>query len=154
MKQAIEKAVIACDARVIIWDTISDAMDALTVEEQAHVMKWCKSLVAMYNCSLILIAHQKKPPAGAKDGSQGGMGTESGVQGSSTITKSATWILMLARDKVNDDPIIRNTTVLELTKNRDASDTGPAGELYYEVETHTIHNKNDYFNSRGGEFYG
>ena len=154
MKQAIEKAVIACDARVIIWDTISDAMDALTVEEQAHVMKWCKSLVAMYNCSLILIAHQKKPPAGAKDGSQGGMGTESGVQGSSTITKSATWILMLARDKVNDDPIVRNTTVLELTKNRDASDTGPAGELYYEVETHTIHNKNDYFNSRGGEFYG
>ena len=66
MKQAIEKAVISCNARVIIWDTISDAMDALTVEEQAQVMKWCKSLVAMYNCSLILIAHQKKPTAGAK----------------------------------------------------------------------------------------
>lgn len=152
MKQAIEKVVIACDARVIIWDTVSDALDALTVEEQAQVMKWCKSLVNMYNCSLVLIAHQKKPPSGAKDGSQGGMGTESGVQGSSTITKSATWILMLARDKVNDDPIVRNTTVLELTKNRDASDTGPAGELYYEVETHTIHNKAEYFNVRGGEF--
>jgi archaellum biogenesis ATPase FlaH len=141
MKAAIEKAVISCDARVIIWDTISDALDALSVDEQAQVMKWVKSLVAMYNCSIIMIAHQRKPPAGAKDGSKGGVGTESGVQGSSTITKSATWILMLARDKMNDDPIIKNTTFLELPKNRDASETGKAGELYYEIATHTLHNK-------------
>lgn len=144
MKKAIEKAVISCNARVIIWDTISDALDALTVEEQAHVMKWCKSLVAMYNCSLILIAHQRKPPAGAKDGAKGGMGSESGVQGSSTITKSATWILMLARDKTSEDPIIRNTTFLELPKNRDASETGKAGELYYDIPTHTVHNKQEW----------
>lgn len=152
MKQAIEKAVISCNARVIIWDTISDALDALTVEEQAHVMKWCKSLVAMYSCSLILIAHQRKPPAGAKDGSKGGMGTESGVQGSSTITKSATWILMLARDKTSDDPLIRNTTLLELTKNRDASDTGSVGELYYDVATHTLHNKAEWLENNVAQF--
>ena len=152
MKQAIEKAVISCDARVIIWDTISDALDALTVEEQAHVMKWCKSLVAMYNCSLILIAHQRKPPAGAKDGAKGGMGSESGVQGSSTITKSATWILMLARDKTNDDPIIRNTTFLELPKNRDASETGRAGELYYDIATHTVHNKQEWLENNPNMF--
>ena len=152
MKQAIEKAVISCNARVIIWDTISDALDALTVEEQAHVMKWCKSLVAMYNCSLILIAHQRKPPAGAKDGAKGGMGSESGVQGSSTITKSATWILMLARDKTNPDSVIRNTTFLELPKNRDASETGSAGELYYEISTHTIHNKQDWLENNPVQF--
>ncbi len=152
MKQAIEKAVISCNARVIIWDTISDALDALTVEEQAHVMKWCKSLVAMYNCSLILIAHQRKPPAGAKDGAKGGMGSESGVQGSSTITKSATWILMLARDKTNEDPVIRNTTYLELPKNRDASETGKAGELYYDISTHTIHNKQEWMEKNPAQF--
>jgi KaiC/GvpD/RAD55 family RecA-like ATPase len=152
MKQAIEKAVISCNARVIIWDTISDALDALTVEEQAHVMKWCKSLVAMYSCSLILIAHQRKPPAGAKDGAKGGMGSESGVQGSSTITKSATWILMLARDKTSEDPIVRNTTLLELPKNRDASETGAAGELYYEISTHTIHNKQEWLEKNPASF--
>lgn len=152
MKQAIEKAVISCNARVIIWDTISDAMDALTVEEQAQLMKWCKSLVAMYNCSLILIAHQRKPPAGAKDGSKGGMGTESGVQGSSTITKSATWILMLARDKTNEDILVRNTTILELPKNRDASETGFAGELYYDVSTHTIHDKDEWMQNNPHQF--
>ena len=152
MKQAIEKAVISCNARVIIWDTISDALDALAVEEQAHVMKWCKSLVAMYNCSLVLIAHQRKPPAGAKDGAKGGMGTESGVQGSSTITKSATWILMLARDKTNEDPIIRNTTYLELHKNRDASSTGSAGELYYDISTHTVHNKQEWMENNPVQF--
>lgn len=152
MKKAIEKAVISCNARVIIWDTISDALDALTVEEQAQVMKWCKSLVAMYNCSLILIAHQKKPPSGAKDGAKGGMGSENGVQGSSTITKSATWILMLARDKTNDDPVIRNTTFLELPKNRDASETGKAGELYYDIATHTVHNKQEWMEANPHQF--
>lgn len=149
MKQAIEKAVISCNARVIIWDTISDACDSLSVEEQAQLMKWCKSLVAMYNCSLILIAHQKKPPQGAKDGAKGGMGTESGVQGSSTITKSATWILMLARDKTAEDISTRNTTFLELSKNRDASETGKAGELYYDISTHTIHNKQEWVEANG-----
>jgi archaellum biogenesis ATPase FlaH len=152
MKQAIEKAVISCNARVIIWDTISDACDALAVEDQAQLMKWCKSLVAMYNCSLILIAHQRKPPQGAKDGAKGGMGKESGVQGSSTITKSATWILMLARDKTSEDDFVRNTTILELSKNRDASETGKAGELYYNINTHTIHNKQEWLEQNPGEF--
>jgi archaellum biogenesis ATPase FlaH len=152
MKQAIEKAVISCNARVIIWDTISDALDALTIEEQAQVMKWCKSLVAMYNVSLILIAHQKKPPQGAKDGSKGGMGSENGVQGSSTIVKSATWILMLARDKTNEDYTIRNTTFLEMPKNRDASETGKAGELYYDISTHTIHNKQEWLENNPASF--
>lgn len=152
MKQAIEKAIISCDCRVVIWDTISDSMDSLSVEEQAQLMKWCKSLVAMYNCSLILIAHQRKPPAGAKDGAKGGMGTESGVQGSSTITKSATWILMAARDKTAEDPIIRNTTFLELTKNREASETGPAGELYYEISTHTLFDKQKWLEDNPATF--
>jgi archaellum biogenesis ATPase FlaH len=152
MKIAIEKAIISCECRVIIWDTISDAMDALSTDEQAHLMKWCKSLVAMYNCSLILIAHQRKPPAGAKDGAKGGMGTESGVQGSSTITKSATWILMAARDKTSDDPILRNTTFLELTKNREASETGPAGELYYDINSHTLHSKQKWLEDNPASF--
>jgi len=116
IQAAVEKSVISCGCRVVVIDTVSDINDALTTEEQAQFMKWCKSLVAMYNCTLILIAHQRKPPAGTKDGSKGGMPTESGVQGSSTITKSATWVLMCARDKMNEDPEIRNTTFLELTK--------------------------------------
>jgi len=152
MKIAIEKAIISCDCRVVVWDTISDACDALAVDEQAQLMKWCKSLVAMYNCSLILIAHQRKPPAGAKDGAKGGMGTESGVQGSSTITKSATWILMAARDKTSDDPITRNTTFLELTKNREASETGPAGELYYDINSHTLYDKQEWLENNPAQF--
>lgn len=31
--------------------------------------------------------------------------------------------------------------------------TGGAGEYYYDNETHTVHDKEDYLSSRGGEFY-
>jgi len=41
---------------------------------------------------------------------------------------------------------------LALSKNRDASDTGPAGELYYEVATHTIHNKQEWLENNGVSF--
>lgn len=146
MKKAIERAVISGGAKIIVWDTISDTMDSLTVDEQAQLMKWIKSMVGMYEVSFILIAHQRKVPSGQKDGSQGAFGTESGVQGSSTITKSATWVLMAARDKTSEDPIEKNTTYLQLTKNRDCSETGDAGAVYYDMQTHTLHDRDTWLN--------
>ena len=52
--------------------------------------------------------------------------------GSSTMMKSASWIVMMQRDKYNTDDIIRNTTILTLSKNRSQGETGPAGEIYYD----------------------
>ena len=44
--------------------------------------------------------------------------------------------------------------MLFLVKNRSGSVTGKAGEIYYDQQSHQMYDKDDYFNSRGGEFYG
>jgi len=139
LKSAIEKLIIKCDCKVIVIDTISDMFDGLTTDEQAVLMKWQKSIVNRYNVAIINISHQRKAGSGEKDGSQGAMGNESSLHGTSTLIKSAAWILMLARNKVSDDLIERNTTHMMLPKNRGAGETGPAGDLYYDSNTHTLH---------------
>lgn len=152
LKAAIEKLIIACNCRVIVVDTISDMFDGLSTDEQAVLMKWQKSIVNRYNCSIINISHQRKAGSGEKDGSQGAMGNESSLHGTSTLIKSSAWILMLARDKMSEDPIERNTTRMGLPKNRGAGETGNAGALYYDSETHTLHDLDDWLSSQHNTF--
>jgi twinkle protein len=71
--------------------------------------------------------------------------TEDSIHGSSTIIKSASANILLSRDKYAEDEVERNTTKIVLSKNRLVGLTGPAGELYYENYTHTLHNKEEYF---------
>lgn len=57
------------------------------------------------------------------------------TRGSRNISKEAWTVVMLTRDKVNPDPLVRNTTNLLIEKNRHASITGPAGSIYFDVNT-------------------
>jgi twinkle protein len=57
------------------------------------------------------------------------------TRGSRNISKEAWTVVMLTRDKVNPDPVVRNTTHLLVEKNRHASITGPAGEVYFDINT-------------------
>lgn len=152
MKQRIEQLIIQCECQIIVWDTISDSFDMLTVDEQAQLMMWMKGIVTNYPVSFVLIAHQRKVGTGEKDGSQGGIGTESGVQGSSTLVKSAAWIIIASRDKMNEDPIIRNTTNLFMPKNRGAGTTGECGKLFYDGQTHTLHDFDDWVGKQDVSF--
>ena len=139
LKAAIEQLIIACDCKVIILDTISDMFDGLSTDEQAVLMKWQKSIVNRYNVLIINISHQRKAPSGTKDGGEGAMGNESSLHGTSTLTKSSAWIIMLARNKMAEDIIEKNTTKVGVPKNRGAGETGDGGSLFYDNQTHTMH---------------
>lgn len=152
MKKRIEQLIVQCGCQVIVWDTISDSFDMLTIDEQAQTMMWMKGMVTQYPVSFILIAHQRKVGSGEKDGSQGGIGTESGVQGSSTLVKSAAWVVIASRDKMNEDEVIRNTTNLFMPKNRGAGTTGECGKLYYDNKTHTLYDFDNWAANNGVNF--
>ena len=152
LKDAIEKLIIACNCKVVVIDTISDMFDGLSTDEQAVLMKWQKSIVNRYNVAIINISHQRKAASGEKDGGQGAMGNESSLHGTSTLIKSSAWILMLARDKMSEDPVTRNTTRLGLPKNRGAGETGDAGSLYYDNITHTLHDLDEWMSKKVGMF--
>lgn len=153
LKEKILELIIACECNVICLDTLSDILDNTSIDEQQGFTKWIKSVINKYHVLVILICHQKKPPSGAKDGSKGAMGDESSVQGSSTIVKSVALNIMLARNKLSEDPFERNVTTVALTKNRSGSDTSPeACKIYYDSETHSLHDLNDWMAEHPTQF--
>jgi archaellum biogenesis ATPase FlaH len=144
LQAAIEKLIIQCNCKVIVIDTLTDWFDSMPVDEQEKVMKWQKSIVNRYGVILINIVHQRKTSANQTDGSKGGEATESGIHGTSTQIKSASLIVTLKRDKLNECETTRNTVFVGITKNRGAGETGDAGAMYYDNKTHTLHDLDEW----------
>lgn len=140
LQEVIEQMIISSGCRVIVLDPLQDVLDGLSNDEQAVFMKWAKSMIKSHGVLFIFINHKRKSQANTP----GGM-NESDIHGSSTIIKSASVNILLSRDKQAEDDIVRNTTAIVVSKNRMCGLTGPAGELYYDNYSHTLHNKAEYF---------
>ena len=141
IQDTIEELVVGCGVKIVILDPLQDVLDGLSNEEQALFMKWAKGLIKSHGTTLCLINHMRKTPAG-----QSGADHESNIMGSSTIIKSASANILLKRDKMSEDPVVRNTTEISVTKNRLYGLTGPAGAVYYDNQTARLHNLDDWLN--------
>ncbi len=139
LQDKIEEMVISCGVRVIILDPISDLFDGLPLDAQANLMKWQKSIVKNYNCTFINIAHIRKGTSNKDSASTGAFVPEEAVIGASQQVKSASWVIMLQRDKYHTSDIVRNCTHIVLTKNRSNGITGKAGSMYYCNQTHRLY---------------
>lgn len=139
IQETIEELVVSCGCKVIILDPLQDILDGLSNEEQALFMKWMKGFIKSHGVTFVLINHMRKSD---KSGEQD-------IMGSSTIIKSAAANIILRRDKLAEDPIVRNTTVAEVAKNRVCGLTGPAGGAYYDNATHTMHDLEDWLKENG-----
>jgi KaiC/GvpD/RAD55 family RecA-like ATPase len=135
IKDTIEELVVGCGAKVIVLDPLQDILDGLGNEEQAEFMKWAKGFMKSHSVTFVFINHMRKTPAG-----QNGADSEQNIMGSSTIIKSASANILLKRDKMAEDELTRNSTEISVTKNRVCGLTGPAGSIYYDNNTHTLHN--------------
>ena len=69
---------------------------------------------------------------------------EEDLMGNSAIYKSAACNLMFSRNKEATDDVERNTTVMKATKIRWTGKTGIAGQYYYDNETHTMWDLDDW----------
>jgi len=107
-------------------------------------MKWAKGFQKSHNVLFVFINHMRKTPAG-----QNGADNEQNIMGSSTIIKSASANILLKRAKMAEDPIVRNTTEISVPKNRVCGLTGPAGAAYYDNDTHTMCNLQEYLKEHG-----
>lgn len=149
-QDTIEQMIISSGVKIIVIDPWSDVLDGLSNEEQALAMKWLKSCIKSHGCSFFLINHVRKSQNGGKnDQSAGGKITESDIMGSSTIMKSASANILLMRNKDAEDIQERNTTNISLAKNRLLGLTGPAGKVYYDFETHTLHDLEEWSKQNG-----
>jgi len=149
LQDKIEEMVISCGVKVIILDPISDLLDGLPLEQQANLMKWQKSMLKNYNVTFINIAHIRKGSNNKESASTGAFVPEEAVIGASQQVKSASWVIMLQRDKYNDSDIIRNCTHITLSKNRSNGTTGKAGSMYYCNQTHRLYDFEAWCNENG-----
>lgn len=141
IQETVEQLVIACGCKLIVLDPLQDVLDGLSNEEQAVFMKWAKGFIKSHNVLFIFINHMRKTPAGQQGGDN-----EQNIMGSSTIIKSASANILLRRNKMSENSLIRNITWIDVTKNRVCGITGPAGGVYYENHSHTLHNLDQYLN--------
>ena len=149
-KAVVEQMVISSGVKLVVIDVWTDiGVDGLSIDEQAVAMKWIKSMIKSHNCTFFLINHVRKGQSGQQDQSAGAMITESDIIGSSSIMKSASANILLVRNKLAEDSVERNSTKLFLSKNRLFSETGPAGVIYYDSETHTMHDLDEWLNNNG-----
>lgn len=139
IQETIEELVVSCGCKVIILDPLQDILDGLSNEEQATFMKWMKGFIKSHGVTFVLINHMRKSE---KSGEQD-------IMGSSTIIKSAAANIILRRNKLAEDPIERNTTNAEVAKNRVCGITGPAGGAYYDNQTHTMHDLDEWLKENG-----
>lgn len=146
VKDLIMQMVIECEAKLVVVDPLQDLLDGLSNEEQSTFMKYLKGMVKSHDVTFVLVNHVRKSSGGSKANSTGADIHEEDFQGSSSIFKSASCNLLFTRDKESENEIVRNTTTMKCTKMRWTGRTSPkAGEYYYENETHTLYDLEDYF---------
>lgn len=144
IQEVIEQMIIASGVKLIIIDPLQDLIEGMSNEDQGLFMKWCKSIIKSHGVSFVLINHMRK-----KNGGDDSIKvSESDIMGSSTIMKSASANILLARDKEAEDEIERNTTYVTLPKSRLTGDTGSAGKIFYDKYTHVMHDFDEYFSSK------
>ena len=151
--------------KVVLGDT-GERFVSFDINPQDPVedtLKQCKYAISVYNAEYIFIDHlQRLAYLSGTDGATAAL-TELGVKltelakrrnvgiicishvnsdgktkYASSIEEEAIVLIEMSRDKKAEDVQERNTTYLEITKNRPYALTGPAGMLTYDVETDMV----------------
>lgn len=79
-----------------------------------------KTLTMELNIALICVIHQNR---------------NGEIRGTAGVEQLANIVIRMSRDLTSKDDFIRNTTVVEVQKNRFCGRTGPGGLMHYESET-------------------
>lgn len=147
VKKQIEKLIKKHGCQLIVIDPLNDLFDASSWDEQSAFVKWMK-VTLKKGITFSCVCHVRKGQISTdKNGKRVERElTEDDVSGLSLITKSAGANIFLNRNKYSDDPVIKNVTKATLGKCRWTGITGVAGEWYYDLNTHTMHNYKKFFN--------
>lgn len=117
--------VVGRGCRFVLLDHLSMVVSGHSEQNERRALDYLSTRLEMMvkelEFSLILVSH---------------VNDEGLTRGSRYISKIADIRIDLSRDKVNPDPVVRNTTNLVISKNRFCGKTGPAGSLIFDPETY------------------
>lgn len=141
VEKQIEQMVKQHGCKVIVIDVLSDLLRSLDNSEQEKHMMWQKLMVKR-GIIIVNVLHTRKPPADGQGKQR--KATEYDAIGSSSFVQSAHINIVFNRDKMSEDPVERNTTIVDMPKCRGGI-TGHATDLYYDFKTRELHDLIDYF---------
>lgn len=150
-KKNAEYLVRAKDVKVLVVDTLTKLIEGEPTDAVYKFLKWQNDFVVHNKCIIINICQVRKNHGSKKANSRGADLSEEDISGLGVIFQTGACNILFMRDKEAEDPVIRNSTRIVMSKCRWSGITGPAGTIYYDNETHTLHDKGEYFSSMGGE---
>lgn len=130
-----------CDVIVVdpIQAGINSSDNGAIIEFMDTLLKFAKET----DTCVIAVSHMKKP-----SDSDPHSVSEYSLLGSSSINQIAFNTILMSRDKMNEDPIKKSATKLQLVKCRRTGNTGEAGWLRYDHETtHMFATANPYIDT-------
>lgn len=150
LKLQIEKLIRKYGCKTILIDPIQDAFEGASLDEQTSFIKYLKTIIKD-GIAVIVVAHitKGKTEVDKKTGKRVmRMLTEDDFAGVSNLAKSSGCTILTMRDKYADDPVEKNTTYVDVGKCRWSGRTGHAGKWYYEPESHTMYDLNDWLSGQ------
>ena len=139
LKETILQGIKLHDSKVLLIDPITSLFSDKTNEQQASFMKFLETIKNRHGITVLMSAHTRKGGTGEKDKGEGASYGEESIRGSSSIVGTSTIVILLSRDKMNPDPIERNTTKISVSKSRTYSITGrDVASIYYSPQHHTL----------------
>lgn len=141
LKKQVDRSWKQYGSRLFILDPLSDVLRSLGNDAQEEFMMWEKQM-KKEGLVLVNILHTRKPMPD-KEGKIRPV-TEYDALGSSSFVQSADINIVLNRDKMAVDSVIRNTTKVEVPKLRGGT-TGHICDLYYDPNTRRQYDKEVYF---------
>lgn len=130
--------------RILVIDVLTDILRGSNADAQEDHMMWQKRILKS-GVTIINVLHTRKPPQNA-DGSWR-KATEYDAFGSSSFVQSAAINIVVSRDKMNPDPIIKNLTHVDMPKCR-GGETGEIQKLFFDGSKRKVVNYDDYLNER------
>jgi twinkle protein len=123
------------DCKYIFLDHLSIVVSAMSEDgDERKLIDRCmtllRTLVQETGISLNIVSHLKRPEGRGHE--EGAHTSLSQLRGSAAIAQLSDIVIGLERNQQGDNP---NETFIRVLKNRFSGETGPAGSLFYDVET-------------------
>ena len=131
MIKGLECTYIFLDHLSIIVSSQDNGDERKALDES---MTKLRMLVQETNVALFIVSHLKRPQNGGGH-EIGGVTTLAQLRGSAGIAQLSDMVVGLERNSQDDDPIVRNTTIVRVLKNRFSGETGPASRLLWNKDT-------------------
>lgn len=125
----------ASGCKITILDPMTLALSGEGNDGTDEFMSWLLRFVKNKMISHVNVCHVRKNTNGTQANSRGAEISEESIRGAGSQFQVSMTNILLMRDKVHDNPIIRNTTKVVLSKARRTGNTGPAGFWYYDNKT-------------------